>query len=688
MSQGQPIGRTGTLGGPGGGLLCGVRAGRCWCVLLLLMFGLAAGGLWSSPALAGSGAGSALAWGDNEFGELGNGTMTSSLVPVGVSEGAVPSGATFTQVGVGAMGSLALSSTGQLYAWGDNNFGELGNGTMTGSSVPVAVAAGAIPPGTTISQIAAGGFHNLALSSTGQLYAWGDNLDGELGNGTTTGWSVPVAVAAGAIPPGTTITQIAAGFSYSLALSSTGQVYAWGDNLDGELGNGTTTGSPVPVAVAAGAIPPGTTITQIAAGGHQSLALSSTGQLYAWGDNIHGELGNGTTTSSPVPVAVSAGAIPPGTHIIQIAAGVLQSLALSSTGQVYAWGDNLDGELGNGTTTGSPVPVAVSAGAIPPGTTIVQIAAGNLYSLALSSTGQVYAWGANLLGELGSGTTTSSSVPVAVSLRAGTTIDALARGSVAAHALAIIGNLSLTSSSLAAGTVDRSYSSALAGEGGATPYRFSATGLPPGLTLDPASGEISGTPTVAGSYTVAAGLTDADNLATARSTTLTIAPLPTPTLTPTPTPTPTPTRCPAGQTGTPPNCHIPPTLTHLTQLHRAWREPNSRPRNAPIGTTFSFTLNQAATVTLAFTQKTTGRTLRRKCVAPTRRNRHQPPCTLTSTRGRLSLAAHAGTTKSRFQGRIAKSKHLKPGKYTLTITATNPAHQRSKRQTLTFTIVK
>ena len=425
-------------------------------------------------------------------------------------------------VGLGTWSSFARADggPGSVLAWGYNGYGELGNGTITSSNVPVAVSAGAIPPGTTITQIAAGRDHSLALSSSGQLYAWGDNEDGELGNGTETASSVPVAVSA---PPGTTFVQIAAEDDGSLALSSTGQVYAWGYNGQGELGDGSTTNSDTPVAVSAGAIPGGTTITQIAGGGSHSLALSSTGQLYTWGLNEYGQLGDSTITNSSVPVAVSAGAIPAGATITQIAAGALHSLALSSTGQLYTWGLNVYGQLGDGTTTNSDVPVAVSAGAIPAGATITQIAGGEYHSLALSSTGQLYAWGKNANGELGDGTNSNSSVPVATSLPAGTTIDALARGSFAEHALAIIGDLSITTSALAAATVGSPYTTPLAGTGGMQPYTWSAAGLAPGLSLNPSSGAISGTPTLSGSYSVAVTLTDSDGLRTSKALTLNVA---------------------------------------------------------------------------------------------------------------------------------------------------------------------
>src|ERR1700733_905940 len=207
-------------------------------------------------------------------------------------------------VALWASAALADGGAGSALAWGENAFGELGDGSMTSSSVPVSVSGSAIPAGTTFTQLAVGGGHSLALSSAGQVYAWGYILDGQLGDGGTASSSVPVVVSGGAIPAGTTFTQIAAGASVSLALSSTGQVYAWGFDTNGELGNGSMSSSPVPVSVS---VPIGTTFTQIAAGGYHGLALSSTGKVYAWGLNEYGELGNGTQTGSLVPVAVSSG---------------------------------------------------------------------------------------------------------------------------------------------------------------------------------------------------------------------------------------------------------------------------------------------------------------------------------------------------------------------------------------------
>lgn len=487
-------------------------------------------------ALAAGGTGSLLSWGDDNYGELGNGTTSTTGfdLPGAVSAGAIPAGTTFAQVAAGggypynpAFG-LALSSTGTLFSWGNDEFGQLGNGVTVNSNTtaPVAVSAGAIPAGTTITQIAASYYTGYALSSTGHVYAWGDNNVGQLGDGPTSASNVPVAVSAGAIPASVTITQIAAGGDFALELSSAGKVYAWGDDSDGQLGDAPGGSSNVPVAVSAGAIPTGTTITQIAAGDEFALALSSTGKVYGWGIDTSGQLGDGGGGAPNAPVALAAGVIPAGTTITRIAAGDGFALALSSTGQLYAWGDGGQGQLGDGTTSSS-TPVAVQPGAIPAGTKITQIAAYFGTAMALSSSGLVYAWGNNSVGQLGNGQSVSamsySTVPVAVSLPAGTTIDALSTGASVGDTLAIVGDLAVSTGSPPAGTVGVPYSAAVvSATGGAGGDVWSASGLPAGLSINASSGAITGTPTAAGNATVTVTVTDADGLTASGSLTIAV----------------------------------------------------------------------------------------------------------------------------------------------------------------------
>jgi alpha-tubulin suppressor-like RCC1 family protein len=335
-------------------------------------------------------------WGRNFDGQLGNGNNTSSNVAVAVTG---LSGKTITAVAGGSYHSIALASDGTVYTWGRNNEGQLGNGNNTGSNVPVAVTG---LSGKTITAIAGGYYHSIALASDGTVYTWGNNFDGQLGNGNNTASNVAVAVTG---LSGKTITAIAGGGAHSIALASDGTVYTWGYNFDGQLGNGNNSNSNVPVAVTGLS---GKTITSIAGGGGHSIALAPDGKVYTWGYNGFGQLGNGTNTASNVPVAVTGLS---GKTITSIAGGAFHSIALASDGTVYTWGYNFSGQLGNGNNTDSNVPVAVTGLS---GETITAIAGGVGHSIALASDGTVYTWGYNGLGQLGNGNNTDSNVPVAV----------------------------------------------------------------------------------------------------------------------------------------------------------------------------------------------------------------------------------------------------------------------------------
>uniref|UniRef100_A8M5C0 LPXTG-motif cell wall anchor domain n=2 Tax=Salinispora arenicola TaxID=168697 RepID=A8M5C0_SALAI len=362
----------------------------------------------------------ALAWGENDEGQLGNGGTTNTNEPTAVS---LPSGTLVTAIAGGDGHSLALTSTGSVLAWGDNSDGQLGDGTTTDTTTPVAVD---LPTGTEVTAIAAGNDHSLALTSTGSVLAWGDNSDGQLGDGTTTDTSTPVTVD---LPTTTTATAISAGADYSLSLSSTGGAFAWGNNDQGQLGDETTLSTSTPVNVA---LQPGTTLLAVAGGSGHSLAITSDNAAIAWGDNSQGQLGDGTTTDALAPVNV---ALAPGTEITAVAAGRLHSVALTSAGTAFTWGNNASGQLGNGTNTTSSTPVAVS---LPTGTTLTAIAAHNSnHTVAITNTETALAWGDNSFGQLGAEITitSSSNTPIPVNLAAGTTVTTTAVGNN--HSLAL-----------------------------------------------------------------------------------------------------------------------------------------------------------------------------------------------------------------------------------------------------------
>jgi alpha-tubulin suppressor-like RCC1 family protein len=305
------------------------------------------------------------AWGDDSRGALGNGNTTDSTTPVVVS---LPSGITPTAITASQGTGYAIGSDGHVYAWGDNTYGTLGDGSAVAfSDTPVVVA---LPTGVTPVAIAGGFETGYAIGSDGKLYAWGDNFYGELGDGNGPDSSTPVLVS---LPAGVTAEAIAGGGGFALAIGSDGQLYSWGLNSNGALGDGGTTNSSTPVVVS---LPSSVTPTAIAGGVATGYAIGSDGHLYAWGANGTGQLGNDSTTDSPTPVLVS---LPSGVTPHAVAAGAGTGVdgsagvayAIGSDDHLYAWGNNVDGQLGDGTNTNASTPVLVS---LPPGSTPQELA--------------------------------------------------------------------------------------------------------------------------------------------------------------------------------------------------------------------------------------------------------------------------------------------------------------------------
>ncbi len=358
-----------------------------------------------------------MAWGLNSFGQLGDNVTSTSAIPVAVRTDGVLAGKTVASVAAGYSSTVALCSDGTLAAWGNNTNGQLGNNGTTQSAVPVAVTVNGVLAGKTVTAVAAGASHALALCSDGTLAAWGHNLYGQLGNNSTTQSSVPVAVSTTGAMAGKTVVAVAAGYYHSMALCSDGTVFAWGYNFYGQLGNNSTTNSSVPVAVTtSGTALAGKTVSAVAAGQYHSLASCSDGTVAAWGYNAYGQLGNNSTTNSSVPVAVTTSGALAGKTVTRVSAGFTHSLALCSDGKLVTWGNNTYGQLGNNSTTQSTVPVAVSTSGVLAGKTVIRMAGGASHTLALCSDGTLTTWGYNFYGQLGGNGTANSSVPVDVSI--------------------------------------------------------------------------------------------------------------------------------------------------------------------------------------------------------------------------------------------------------------------------------
>ncbi len=280
---------------------------------------------------------------------------------------------------------------------GENYYGALGRDNTGTQSILMPVTSGVLA-GKTVVAMSAGQTHSVALCADGTVASWGSNFFGELGNNGEDHSSIPVSVDQSGALAGRTVIAVSAGFQYSLALCSDGTVAAWGNNSNGELGNNSTTSSPVPVAVYNNGVLAGKSVIAISAGYFHCLALCSDGTVVAWGDNSDGEFGDNTSDSySTVPVATYLDGVLAGKTIISVSAGKEHSLALCSDGTIAAWGWNFEGQLGDGTWTRRKIPVEVVRTGILSGKTAIELEAGAFHSLARCSDGTVVAWGGKTL---------------------------------------------------------------------------------------------------------------------------------------------------------------------------------------------------------------------------------------------------------------------------------------------------
>ena len=360
----------------------------------------------SNHTCALTNAGTAYCWGSGYGGDLGNGSTANSYVAIPVS-----GGMTFTTIVAGGTHTCALTGAGDAYCWGLNYSGQLGTGTTDYSLVPVAVAGGL--KFTTLA--ATGGDHTCGLVASGAAYCWGKNDAGQIGDGTTIGTSFPGRTTPVPVSGGLTFSDLNAGGYHTCGVTSGGPSYCWGLNHWGEIGNGLQGGNVLVPAAVSGGLP----FTVIFAGIYHSCGLSSAGAAYCWGSNLRGQLGNGSASGpdncptypntgacSVRPVAVVGGF-----HFDVLAVGHSHTCGLVAGGVAYCWGLNSNGQLGDGTTTDASGPKAVAGGL-----TFKAISAGiGLYTCAITTAGAVYCWGRNDVGQLGNGGTNNSAMPVAVS---------------------------------------------------------------------------------------------------------------------------------------------------------------------------------------------------------------------------------------------------------------------------------
>ncbi|MCL2399615.1 MAG: hypothetical protein FWC91_07740 [Defluviitaleaceae bacterium] len=352
------------------------------------------------------------AWGENGSSRLGDGTFTvreimdddgswhrqwrivddnNRHIPIKIMDSVV-------SVSAGSSHAMAIRSDGSLWAWGSNIFGQLGDGTAETRRYPIKIM-------DSVAYVSTRGSHTMAIKTDGSLWAWGGNRDGQLGDGTTESRRSPVKVM-------DSVVYVSAGRNHTMAIRTDGSLWAWGWNAEGQLGDGTrnctTEARPNPVKIM-------DSVASVSAGLYHTLAIKTDGSLWAWGSNWRGQIGDGTYSThdenrniidnsrhSPVKVMDS---------VMAASAGNSHTMAITTDGNLWAWGSNEHGRIGNGISTRSrpgiiqyPIIILESVAAVSTFN----------HTLALKTDGSVWAWGSNSSGQLGDGTTKFRLFPIKV----------------------------------------------------------------------------------------------------------------------------------------------------------------------------------------------------------------------------------------------------------------------------------
>lgn len=342
-------------------------------------------------------------WGTNANGELGDRTNIQKTWPVPIAT--LPARA--LAIASGFYHNLLLTSTGVLYAWGLGNNGRLGDGTTTSKNTPVVV--GSL---TNAIKIACGRDHSVAVTRTGQVYAWGYNWHGQLGDNTQTERATPTLITAIS-----SVVGIACGANHTVAFTTSGQLYSWGLNSYGQLGDTTTLTRLLPTLISVPLVTANTrqSVVALACGEHHTMALvrtdnTNTHTLFTWGYNVYGQLGNGNATPRYSPVDLPSISFPNiSGNIIGIACSVHSSYAITSSGQLYSWGWNNNGQLGDGTTANKSTPTLISGI-----TNVTSISCGEQHVVASTRNNKIYTWGVNGNGQLGNVTLNRSLSPIII----------------------------------------------------------------------------------------------------------------------------------------------------------------------------------------------------------------------------------------------------------------------------------
>ena len=328
-------------------------------------------------------------WGDNVYGQVGNGTTKDQTTPVKILDNV-------KSVSYYGHTVSAITETGNLYCWGYNTGGQVGNGTTKNQTTPVRVLGN-------VKSVSYYGYTVSAITETGNLYRWGDNSSGRIGNGTTENQTTPIKVL-------DNVKSVTCSYHTVSAITETGDLYCWGYNTGGQVGNGTTENQLTPVKVLSGV--KSVTSSYDISYNYSMSAITENGDLYCWGDNYSGQIGNGTTEQqlTPVKVLSEVKSVTSSSFFSSYFSSYYSMLVITENGDLYCWGDNSSGQIGNGTTENQLTPYKVLSGV-----KSVTSSSATSYSfssvLAIKENGDLYCWGYNEDGQVGNGTTENQLTP-------------------------------------------------------------------------------------------------------------------------------------------------------------------------------------------------------------------------------------------------------------------------------------
>ncbi|MDY0010950.1 MAG: hypothetical protein RBR96_04350, partial [Candidatus Izemoplasmatales bacterium] len=353
--------------------------------------------------------GEIFAWGNNEYAQLGNGLSNSKYRPINITEFFnLNENEQIIQISAGYMHSAALSQMGRLYLWGDNEDGQLGIDDTFIHMTPVDITDNFDLLGEEkIIKVELGNYFSSALTSSGRLFMWGYNTSGELGDGGNVSRQIPYDITSNfGLAGEEKLVDVSLGGSHALALTSNNRIFSWGFNNNMQLGDGTTTSRNTPGEITSQfTFASGETITQVAAGNHHSAVVTSLGEIYTFGFNFYGQLGDGSTLNKGTPTNITGQfTLSSGEKVERVTLGVHFSSAITNQSNIYTWGLNASSQLGDGTFNNRSNPINIS-GLFSFGTdkNISDIALGDRFMAIVDSEGLMYLWGDNNEGKLGIG---------------------------------------------------------------------------------------------------------------------------------------------------------------------------------------------------------------------------------------------------------------------------------------------